>query len=388
MDKVIVIGCRVPGLAIVRALANKNIHIIAMTYSKYDIAHLSRYVSEVVPIPLPEENEEQFIELLVENSHRWEGALFLETAYNIAVILSKNKEKLSRYYKIVSPDWDVLRIFVEKEKTYALAEECGVPHPGSYSLASLADLKDVADIPYPCILKPVRSFEFVTKFLVKNFKVNNETELREKYQLCLDAGFHMILQEIIPGPDENLYRLDGYINTQGKTVGKHFYRKLRQNPSQFGVMRIGISTERNKEVEEFTERLLGRVNYRGYFSIEYKKDSRDGQLKLIENNCRLVRCGLLATACGVNLPWIIYLDLVKNQQVDVTDYKKATYWIGLYADISNSIYRRNEENIRLRDYIKLYLAKDKVFAELDFHDLKPFMRLTSEKFRHLWNRVV
>ena len=387
MDKVIVIGCGVPGYGVIRALANRNIEIIAMTYARKDAAQFSKYVSEVVNIPVPEQDEDKFIELLTRNALKWGGALIVETSDNTSVALSKHKEVLSKYYRLVTPDREVHRFFLEKEKTYELAKECNVPIPRSIRLSRLEDIQKSSEIQYPCILKPVRSFEFVSRFMVKNFEVNNESELIEKAKLCLDAGIPMLLQEIIPGPDENLFKLQGYINSQGRTVGKFFHRKLRQHPPHFGVMRVGISTEAYPEVEQLAGRLLNHVNYRGYFSIEFKKDPRDGQLKLMENNCRLVRCSLLATASGVNHPWIIYQDLLNNQQVDVTDYKVGTYWIELYADISDSLFFHTEENINMSDYIRPYLARNKAYADLDFHDLKPFMELTRQKTRNASQKI-
>jgi D-aspartate ligase len=387
MNKVIVIGCSLTGYAVIRALANKNIYIIAMTYTKRDVAQLSRYVSEVVHSPAPEA-EDQFVGLLIKNADRWAGALILETADSAAIVLSKNKEILSKYYRIATPDGSVLSIFVEKEKTYALAKEYNIPHPKSITLSGWKDLNEISEILYPCILKPVRSFEFTSIFHVKNFEVNNDRELKEKYKLCLDADQSMILQEIVPGPDDNLYKMQGYVNRQGKLLGKFFYRKLRQNPPQFGIARVGISTERYPQVEQLTEELLHRSNYRGYFSIEFKLDPRDGQLKLIENNCRMPRSGMLAIACGVNFPWLMYQDLVLNQQSDVTQYKTGAYWIDVWSDISNSLFRHHQEEIRLRDYIGPYLSRNKVFADLNFRDLKPFMGLASQIVQSFWQKYV
>jgi D-aspartate ligase len=387
INKVIVIGCSLTGYAVIRALAKKNIYIIAMTYAKRDVAQLSRYVSEVVHCP-PPEDEEQFVGLLIKNADRWAGALILETADSAAITLSKHKEILSKYYRIATPDWSVLSIFVEKEKTYALAKEFDIPHPKSIPLSEWKDLNEISEILYPCILKPVRSFEFTSIFHVKNFEVNNDRELKEKYKLCLDADQSMILQEIIPGPDDNLYKMQGYVNSQGKLVGKFFYRKLRQNPPQFGIARLGISTDRYPEVEQLTEELLHRANYKGYFSNEFKLDPRDGQLKLIENNCRMPRSGMLAIACGINFPWLMYQDLVLNQQSDVTQYKTGTYWIDFWSDISNSLFRHHEEEIQLREYIGPYLSRNKVFADWNFRDLKPFMGLASQTIQNFWQKYL
>jgi D-aspartate ligase len=374
MDKVIVLGCSLTGYAVIRALADRNINIIAMTYSKRDVAQLSRYVSEVVQCPSPAD-EEPLVACLIKNADRWAGALILETADNAAITLSKNKEALSKYYRIATPDWDVLSIFVEKEKTYALAKQYDIPHPKSISLCGLEDIGRISEVLYPCILKPVLSTPFTDRFHVKNFEVSHDRELEEKYKLCLEAGLSMILQEIIPGPDDNLYKMQGYINSQGKLVGKFFYRKLRQHPPQFGVARVGISTDRQPDVERLTEEMLTRANYRGYFSNEFKLDPRDGQFKLIENNCRMPRSGMLAIAAGINFPWLMYQDLVLNQQCDVTDYKIGTYWIDFWTDLYNSLFRRKKEDIRLRDYIGPYFARNKVFSDLNFADLKPFFRV-------------
>ena len=100
MDKVIVIGCKVPGYAVIRALAYKNVEIIALTYAKSDFAHLSKYVSEVMYTIPPESDEEGFIDVLIKNAERWEGALILETSDAIVTAISKNKKKLSKYYTV------------------------------------------------------------------------------------------------------------------------------------------------------------------------------------------------------------------------------------------------------------------------------------------------
>lgn len=384
-NKVIVIGCSLTGYAVLRALSDKDIYLIAMSYSGRDVAQFSRYASEVVHSPDPSD-EERFVSFLIENASRWKGALLLETADIPAVVLSKNKVLLSQYYKVATPDWEALRTFVEKEKTYALAQKLNIPHPKSISLIGRKDVTGVSGILYPCILKPVNSSEFTSRFNVKNFEVNSDHELREKFRICLDAGHSMILQEIIPGPDENLYKMQGYVNSQGKLVGRFFYRKLRQNPPQFGMARVGISTDRYPEVERLTAELLAHTNYTGYFSNEFKLDSRDGQLKLIENNCRMPRSGMLAIASGVNFPWLIYQDLVLNQQTDITHYTVGMYWIDLWSDVINVVFRNRDEKVRLNEYIVPYLSRNKVFADLQLRDPKPFIGAIFTSMKSFWQR--
>jgi len=93
------------------------------------------------------------------------------------------------------------------------------------------------------------------------------------------------------------------------------FRKIRQNPPKFGVARVGISQDRIPQIiEEFTERILKEANFKGIANAEFKKYPRDNQFKLLEINVRAFRSNWLATYCGINFPWIIYMDLVEKNK--------------------------------------------------------------------------
>jgi predicted ATP-grasp superfamily ATP-dependent carboligase len=192
-----------------------------------------------------------------------------------------------------------------------------------------------------------------------------------------------MVQEIIPGPDSNLYTYTVYINSEGYISAKFFRRKIRQNPPQFGVGRVVISHDRIPQLEEFTEIILKEVGFTGIAGAEFKKDSRDNKFKLIEINARMTRNNWLPTYCGVNFPWIIYMDLVEKKQLEVTDYKRDVYLIELCEDIANTIFRRKEDNLGFRDYVKPYLSRDKTFADVSSEDLVPFLkRISAWPIRH------
>lgn len=48
------------------------------------------------------------------------------------------------------------------------------------------------------------------------------------------------------------------------------------------------------------------------------------------------------------------------------------YWIELYQDILNSVFRHSKENLGFRDYIKPYMSRDKTFADVSGDDLMVF----------------
>lgn len=376
MGKVIVIGCNVGGLAVIRSLGRRGIDVIALSHNPADFAHTSKYVTEYAECPHPSD-EGAFIDFLLDRADRWGGALILETGDYHAVALAKHKPELVAHYRLVTPDWDMLRRFIEKQHTYALADECGVPHPRTLTPTSRADLDATRDNGlFPCILKPIRSHEFVRLFKTKSFTIRDFDMLVEKFALCQEADQPVMIQEIIPGSDANLERVQTYVNSDGNFSALFFNNKVRQNPPQFGVMRVGVSTPRNPDVEELTCRLLTHMGYRGYCSVEFKRDPRDGLLKLIEINARMPRSGWLAIASGVDFPWLIYQDLVHRNPVIVDSYIEHSYMIELYADVLNALWRDNRRAIGLRGYLRPYLARHRVFAVLSWRDPKPFLAQT------------
>jgi len=384
----LVVGSHVSGLAVIRALGAKGIKTIALTYENSDFGNVSKYVSEKVTIPHPRMDEENFIDFLIGNAHRWNGGLIIDTDDNGAVTISKHKHELLNYYKVTTAEWELLKNFLEKNEAHKLAHECNVPHPNNFLPYTMEDLYEIKDeINYPVLLKPTRGHEFFSRFNTKNFEVKNYEELSSKFSLCIDEKQEVMLQEIIVGPETNLYKMQTYINSKGLISAKFFWNKIRQHPPMFGVGRVGVSSERNEEVEHLSQKLIERSKYRGYFSIEFKKDLRDNQLKLMEVNIRMPRNGMLAIASGVNFPWIIYNDLVNNEQIIVNNYKTNFYYIEIGLDLYNAVFQYKKEKFSIKDYILPYLSKNKVFAVFSLSDMKPFLKQLLLLFNKLLFRI-
>ena len=83
-------------------------------------------------------------------------------------------------------------------------------------------------------------------------------------------------------------------------------------------------------------------------------------------------------ACGINFPWIIYNDLVLNNQLTFNNYKENIYWIEFYSDFFNSILRNSKENFTLKDYLSPYFNSKKAFAVFSLKDIFPFLIQTAK----------
>jgi predicted ATP-grasp superfamily ATP-dependent carboligase len=76
-----------------------------------------------------------------------------------------------------------------------------------------------------------------------------------------------------------------------------------------GSARVGEAVWDDEVVESGTA-MLREVRFHGVAQVEFKRDPRNGVLKLIEVNPRLWQWHGLAAECGVDLTCIAYLDLL------------------------------------------------------------------------------
>lgn len=378
--KVIILCCQEGGLAIARTLGKRGLFIIGVTHDSDEIGLASRYFNEIAICPNPN-NKSEFIDFMVKKALNWQGALLLESSDLYMQTLSEFKVELSKYYRLIAPDNNIAEIFIEKDKTYSLADSVKVPHPNIFKLETLEELDASEErIILPVMIKPIVSHEFVQIFNTKSFICETFEELRSNFKRTLEANQPVIISEIIPGTDyRTMEKVQIYINTKGNISAEFFNIKLRQSPPLYGRMRVGKSTPVNEEVLELTRRLLKKINFKGYASVEFKRDYRDNQLKLMEVNIRQPLSSNLAIASGVDFPWIIYQDMIMDKQIRIDQYHENTYLIDLIDDVVN--YIRMDPSKNFIRFMQPYFGH-KVFVIFEWGDMKPFIR----SLKKLWVR--
>lgn len=217
-----------------------------------------------------------FIEWMIDN------AAALRTAFDFPA-----------HYETAAPD------LLDKVRFHALCARHGVETPGIWQAPDRAALQALAgSIPFPCILKPVLIHR--AKAFLKGHKVL-VARTREEYQGFVasipdDSGAWFV-QEIIPGPESSITLFAGYVDAGGALRQGFTARKLRQYPAGFGSASLVIS-ETNPETLAICERFLPAIGYRGICGVEFKRDPRDGRLKIIEINPRPTLWFQLSHAAG------------------------------------------------------------------------------------------
>ena len=199
----------------------------------------------------------------------------------------------------------------------------------------------------------------------------------EKFAEARHHELDVMVSEIIPGADSDLYHYRSYIDSQGSILAEMCTKKLRQHPPGFGVACVSKTIPMIHEIRQLALKLLRHFAYQGESSVEFKLDNRNNRYKLMEINIRPVLPELHFVAAGINFPFITYLDLVEGLKTERLVYDTDIYWIQNFSDTREFLRNLRFRKISLNDYLLPY-RKRKVFCVPFFDDPMPFVMTSVE----------
>jgi D-aspartate ligase len=160
---------------------------------------------------------------------------------------------------------------------------------------------------YPVLVKPSDNVVFKRIYRRQAFFCSDGAELDRAYGLA--EPYEPMVQEFIPGGDDCLWTFGTYIAADGEVLAQFSGRKLRQTRRNMGSARIGEAVW-DDEVVDAGVAILRELAFYGIAQVEWKRDPRDGRLKLIEVNPRLWQWHELSALSGANIATTAYEDLL------------------------------------------------------------------------------
>jgi len=136
-------------------------------------------------------------------------------------------------------------------------------------------------------------------------------------------GFPILLQEYVPGPADQYFLIDGFIDRNGRTCGLIARRRHRMYPALFGNSTLSetIPLSEVPSAVDTLERIWAAIQYRGIFDAEFKYDQRDRQFKIVEINARPWWFVEFADRCGMKLCSMAYRDALDLPVAPITTYR-------------------------------------------------------------------
>jgi D-aspartate ligase len=254
------------------------------------------------------------------------GAVLLACSDDAIQMTLEHREALTEKYVLDIAEPSAQWCFLNKLCTYEAAREAGVSTPLFWRVDSLDDIHaHREEFVYPSLVKPLFSHRFKKVFSGKYIQVHDFEQLVAAFEKVHAGGVEVLVLEEIPGDDDRLCSCYTYIDEQGVPLFEFTKRILRRHPERqgFGCYHI---TDWSPDVLETGLRLVQHVGHRGIANVEFKRDDRDGRLKVIECNIRFTAANEILVASGYDLPLFVYSRLTGRS---FTPLRETRYKLGV-----------------------------------------------------------
>lgn len=369
---VIILARGLNGLGVIRGLYLRNIRTIVITDSSKDTVMYSRLPLQ--KIILKNNSEVEILKIL--GMYYDKGYVLIGTSDEYMSVLSKNEQLLKNHFHLILPETRVINCLLNKKEEIIEIQNSNIPLPKSIVVFPDDPKEIIEELTLPLIIKPKLS-TFTSIIGKKNVIVKYEKDLFAFYSSYNSDLQNFIIQEIIPGGDENLWVINCFFGDHGKLLQHFIFQRLGTSPSHYGVTSYARS-QTNESLRLEVEKLGIQLNYSGPAMVEFKYDCRDGLFKYIEINPRLGMCNFFDTRCGINNVYATYLySIGQIDKLPPSRQRDNIIYINLFPDFisrikSNeplsSIFKRYFSNLSKTHFHAYWWWKDPLPALMNYRN--------------------
>jgi predicted ATP-grasp superfamily ATP-dependent carboligase len=346
-----VIGGDYQGLEIARSLGRRG-RPVCVIDDEHSISRYSRHVKHFVRVKNLRD-EQATIETILDIGQRLklQDWVLYPTRDETVAAFSLNRDKLSKFFRVPTPAWNITEWAWDKRKSYELAQKIGVETPKIWYPLGNADLEKI-DASFPLVIKPAIKEHFIYETKVKAWRADNRSELAgyfAKAAALVPPGETMI-QDLIPGGSEQLFGYCAFFKN-GSAVGSMVTQYKRQHPPLFGRSCTLVETVERPEIELLAAKFLKALNYYGLVEIEFKLDPRDNRYKLLDVNARTWGYHALGAAAGVDFARMLFEDQI-GEAVPPARARPGISWIRLATDFPVGVYSVLKRPSSVWSYLK------------------------------------
>lgn len=336
-NKAVVLGTNYyVGLSIVRCLGFEGVHVVAVDYSEeMRYGAKSKYLSEKWIAPHYGKDPEGLLNFLIDYSKKQDSKpLIYPGADPYVEFIDTYFDELKEHYLFPMDRKGFWTEVMDKDRMSVLAKKHGVLVPETIDSKDENLIERVREeLKYPCIIKPSDSASFVRRYRKKVMIIETEEELKKNIDMCHRDNMDVFVQRIIPGPEENCYCYDAYLNQDSQVTHWISAHKVRQWPVNFGASTYA-KQKYIPEIHEIGKRFLEAIKYKGFAEIEWKRDEVTQDIYLIEVNVRTINFNQMLAKCGLNFPYIAYKEMTDElPEPKCVDYDTGYAFRYLYEDL-------------------------------------------------------
>ncbi|MGB5078127.1 MAG: hypothetical protein WBO17_11660 [Sphingorhabdus sp.] len=369
---VLLLGGGASTLAAARSLGAAGIPVFASGRTGCR-AMRSRHCRMALPIPEGLEAPQFWETMLILNPDpRLDGCVIMVGCDESLEFVEAHEAALRQRYVVEEFRPDLRRAMLDKLDTLTLARQAGVPTPNFWAVDTAEDVLKIRDeLRFPVMVKPLNSLTFMEDFGRKLFIVREDfAEVVEKVRLCRQRGHKVMVVEMIPGPDSLLSSYYTYRTTEGALLYNYTKSIIRRWP----VNRGGACFHQSEwlpETAEIGRRMFDGIGWQGIGNVEFKRDMRDGQLKIIEVNGRLTAGHPLVTRGGAPIDLIIYCHLTGQALPRFDIYSQTLRLWDPLRDFMAFLQLRRAGELGFRGWLRSIFAQKVILPYFCFDDPHP-----------------
>jgi predicted ATP-grasp superfamily ATP-dependent carboligase len=342
-----------------RALHRRGVQVYGIDHRPEMSGFNTRY-ADVRLCPDPDTKPEEWVAFMIALAGEIGGQpVLISSADQYVSAIAAHGGKIEGQFRFCKSSMATQALLATKERQYAVAGEHGLPVPRTQFLESVEDAEAFArQARFPCLLKPLHFREWKRDpahplFDLKVVIAKSPEELRDWYVSAASMSPQMMAQEIIEGPDTaKLVYLSCY-GQSGERIGTAMVKQIRTTPIYFGSASV-VEPVTDPETDRLCNHFLSSIGFWGLCEIELKRDTRDGQVKMIEANPRFSVTADAAYYSGVELGWLHYLDLIGQKVEPVEPSTRDFRHIVLIRDFDTIRSYRREGLLTWRELLRSY----------------------------------
>ena len=328
-------ACMIGDVDLVRALGLARIPTVVAA-SRGSAARFSRHASGALDWGGgPWDRSDHLIErLLVHGSAQPEPPALFYQDDRALLMVSRNRDRLRQAFRFVIADAELVEMLVDKARFQKLAERLKLPVPAGRCLDPADQPSpDAASFEYPLLLKPlIRRAEQWEPLSggSKAIRVADQAALLDLWPRLVAARVSVMAQTLIPGAERRVESYHTYVDERGVTAGEFTGRKIRTDPAEFGDS-TAVEISDAPDVAALGREIVRRIGLRGVAKLDFKRGP-DGRLYLLEINPRFTLWHHLGAIAGVNIPALVFADLVGQPRPSVGPVRVGVRWCKAWRD--------------------------------------------------------
>jgi D-aspartate ligase len=165
----------------------------------------------------------------------------------------------------------------------------------------------------------------------KALGVATPAALQELWPRLATLGANVLAQEWVPGPETRIESYHVYVDAAGSIAAEFTGRKIRTYPATCGHS-TALEISDAADVRAQGQAAVEKLKLTGVAKFDFKRGP-DGRLHLLEINPRFNLWHHLAAVAGLNMPAIVYADLLGHPRPQITQARAGARWCCVWKDL-------------------------------------------------------